>query len=105
MKIVKHILLWGLSLVLFFMFSSTSIADTATSQAGISFTEGEEIRVEDEGGTLQKNQVLPNAKSNRIGSKLPQTGVYQDSNLLITGFALLVASLVMKKKQNKEEEK
>ena len=59
MNRAKRILLWGLSLVLFFIFSSTSIADTATSQAGISFTEREEIRGEDGGGTLPKNQVLP----------------------------------------------
>lgn len=97
MKLIKHILLWGLSLYLLFVFSSTSMADTATSQAGISFTEQEEIRVEEDGGTLQKNQVLPKTEGNRIGSKLPQTGVSQDTNLIIIGLLLLVASILVGK--------
>ncbi|MCC4313414.1 LPXTG cell wall anchor domain-containing protein, partial [Carnobacterium maltaromaticum] len=97
MKLIKHILLWGLSLYLLFIFSSTSMADTATSQAGISFTEQEEIRVEEDGGTLQKNQVLPKTEGNRIGSKLPQTGVCEDTNLLIAGLILLAVSMVIKR--------
>ncbi|CAD5897457.1 Extracellular domain protein [Carnobacterium maltaromaticum] len=97
MKIVKCILLWGLSLVLFFTFSSISLADTATSQAGIYFTEGEEVKVEDESGTHQKNQVLPNTEGNRMGSNLPQTGEYQDLNLLIIGLILLMISMLVGK--------
>ncbi|CAD5897955.1 MULTISPECIES: WxL domain-containing protein [Carnobacterium] len=96
MKLVKRILLLGLSLYLLFVISSTSMADAATSKAGISFTEQEEIKVEEEGGTLQKNQFLPKTEGNRIGSKLPQTGEYQDTNLLIIGLILLTVSMVIK---------
>ena len=101
MKLIMHILLWGLSLYLLFVFSSTSMADTATSQAGISFTEQEEIRVEEDGGTLQKNQVLPKTEGNRIGSKLPQTGETADGNLLITGLVFLGAAIAVEKLRTK----
>ncbi|WP_257963779.1 WxL domain-containing protein, partial [Carnobacterium maltaromaticum] len=87
----------GSELSFFFIFSSTSIADTATSQAGISFTEKEEIRGEDGGGTLPKNQVLPSTDGNRMGSNLPQTGEHKDRKLLIIGSILLVASMFVKK--------
>ncbi|CAD5901674.1 LPXTG-motif cell wall anchor domain protein [Carnobacterium maltaromaticum] len=99
MKTIKHVLLWGFSLFCFFSFTVTSLANTATSQAGISFTEKEDVGV---GNTsLPKNKDLPNTGGNRTSSKLPQTGEHKDGNLLIIGLIFLGAALSIKKIRTK----
>lgn len=91
MKTIKHVLLWGFSLFLFFSFSVTSLANTATSQASISFTEIEDVVA---GNTsLPKNKDLPNTGGDRTSSKLPQTGETADGNLLITGLVFWKCSI------------
>lgn len=95
MKLLKHVLLWGFSLFLLFTFPIFSIANTTTSQVGISFTEKEEA--EEGSGTFEKNQVLPNTEGNGTSSRLPQTGEKKTEILLIVGLILLVASVLIKK--------
>ena len=105
MNLIKHVLLWGLSLFLLFTFSATSLANTTTSQAGISFTEEEEVKEvekEKEKITFQENKQLPNTESGRTSSKLPQTGEHKDGSLLIIGWILLVVLLVSKKIRTKK---
>ena len=99
MKTIKHVLLWGFSLFLFFSFSVTSLANTATSQAGISFTEIEDVGA---GNTsLPKNKDLPNTGGDRTSSKLPQTGEHKEENLLIIGLIFLGASISLEKLRTK----
>ena len=99
MKIIKHVLLWGFSLFCFFSFTVTSFANTATSQAGISFTEKEDA---EEGNiSLPKNKDLPNTGSDRTSSKLPQTGEHKDGNLLIIGLFFLGVAIAVEKLRTK----
>lgn len=99
MKTIKHVLLWGVSLFCFFSFTVTSFANTATSQAGISFTEKEDMGA---GNTsLPKNKDLPNTGVDRTSSKLPQTGETADGNLLITGLVFLGAAIAVEKLRTK----
>lgn len=91
MKIMKHVLLWGLSLCVLFNFSITSLAVTTTSQAGIFFTEKEEVKAEED--TFQKNKELPNTEGDRTSSKFPQTGESKDQKLLIIGLIILMISI------------
>ncbi|WP_317944918.1 LPXTG cell wall anchor domain-containing protein, partial [Carnobacterium maltaromaticum] len=99
MKTIKHVLLWGFSLFCFFSFTVTSFANTATSQAGISFTEKEDMGA---GNTsLPKNKDLPNTGVDRTSSKLPQTGETADGNLLIIGLVFLGAAIAVEKLRTK----
>lgn len=99
MKTIKHVLLWGFSLFCFFSFSVISLANTATSQAGISFTEIEDVGA---GNTsLPKNKDLPNTGGDRTSTKLPQTGEHKDGNLLIIGLIFLGISIAVKKLRTK----
>ncbi|WP_317946422.1 LPXTG cell wall anchor domain-containing protein [Carnobacterium maltaromaticum] len=103
MKIIKHVLFWGLSLCLFLNFSITSLATTTTSQVGISFTDKEEVENED--STIQKSIKLPNTGGDRTSSEFPQTGEYHNPSLLIIGLIILIASRVIKNyTQDKEKE-
>ena len=84
---------------MFFSFTVTSFANTATSQAGISFTEKEDMGA---GNTsLPKNKDLPNTGVDRTSSKLPQTGETADGNLLITGLVFLGAAIAVEKLRTK----
>ena len=98
MKIIKHVLSWGLSVCLLFNVATTSLAVTTTSQAGIYFTEKED-KAEVENGNIvfQKNKELPKTEGDRTSSKLPQTGEHKDRHLFIIGAILLVASMLVKK--------
>lgn len=100
MQIIKHVLLWGLSLFFLLSFSVTSLAVTTTSQTGISFTEKEEV--EESNDFLQKNKELPDTVGGRTSSKLPQTGEHKDGDLLIIGSILLVASMLVGKLRIKQ---
>ena len=102
MKIIKHVLSWGLSVCLLFNVTTTSLAVTTTSQVGIYFTEKED-KAEVENGNIvfQKNKELPKTKGDRTSSKLPQTGEHKDRHLFIIGAILLVASMLVKKLRTK----
>lgn len=93
MKVLKRVLLAGLSLFFLFTFSSTSMANTAISQAGIYFTEKEE----DGGRTLQKNKELPNTQVDRASLTLPQTGEPKEFKILTVGWILLVVVAIIKR--------
>ncbi|WP_317946506.1 LPXTG cell wall anchor domain-containing protein, partial [Carnobacterium maltaromaticum] len=99
MKRMKRVLLWVLSLFLLFNFPLIGLANPTTSQAGISFTEkeneGNEIKA------VQKKKELPNTQNGRTSSKLPQTGEHKEKNILIVGWLLLVAALLIKKIRTK----
>lgn len=95
MKLLKRFMLGGISLFFLFTFSSISMANTANSQAGISFTEKEEVGAG--GEILQKNKELPNTQTDRTSLTLPQTGESKDWKLLIVGWVLLVAVAVIKR--------
>ena len=102
MKIIKHVLSWGLSVCLLFNVATTSLAVTTTSQVGIYFTEKED-KAEVENGNIvfQKNKELPKTEGDRTSSKLPQTGEHKDRHLFIIGAILLVASMLVKKLRTK----
>ena len=102
MKIIKHVLSWGLSVCLLFNVTTTSLAVTTTSQVGIYFTEKED-KAEVENGNIvfQKNKELPKTEGDRTSSKLPQTGEHKDRHLFIIGAILLVASMLVKKLRTK----
>lgn len=103
MKRIKLVLLCGLSLFSLFSFSYTSSATTTTSQAGISFTEKEEVV--DGIKTFKKNKEPASSQDERTSANLPQTGEYKDGNILIAGLFLLVASLLNKKIRTKRGER
>lgn len=76
-------------------FSTSSLASTAGSQAGISFTEKD--YTEEEGGTLIKDNTLPDTNGKGTSSYLPQTGEKKSKTLLIAGFILTGLSVLVNK--------
>jgi hypothetical protein len=92
-EVIKAFFIGGLSLFCFFTFSSTSIANTAISQAGIYFTEKEEAGDVD----LQKSKKLPNTQADRTKSTLPQTGESENFTILSVGWILLMVVAIIKR--------
>lgn len=106
MKIKKHVLFWMIGgMLISSSFFTSSLASTAGSQAGISFTEKDYI--EEGGGTPTKNNALPDTNGKGTSSYLPQTGEQKSKTLLIAGLILVGISLrvntFLKKRGNKNE--
>ncbi|CAD5897171.1 LPXTG-motif cell wall anchor domain protein (fragment) [Carnobacterium maltaromaticum] len=102
MKIKKHVLIWMMSgLLMCVSFSTSSLASTAGSQAGISFTEKDYS--EEGGGTPTTDNTLPDTNGNGTSSYLPQTGEQKSNLLFIVGLGLLGCIFLIDKGLKKGE--